>query len=130
MAQSQLDAPIQRHSIVPRRRSRRVSFLFEDQDDGHNDDASKSDVEASPFDQVLDASRYLVNTCPVPNHGKNISTLTTTTPNSASDLHTLVRRASQEFGTTSIRPRRAPSLPFVPPFLKDRARDLTGQKSQ
>lgn len=129
MAQIQFDAPTQRHLIVPRRHSRRVSFLFEDQDDGHNDDAPKSDVEASPSNQVSDASQYLVNTCAVPNHGKNIPTLTTKTPNTASDLHTLVRRASQEFGTTSIRPRRAPSLPFVPPFLKDMARDLTGQKS-
>lgn len=119
-AQHLLSGPVRRHSIVPRRHSQQVDGEVADCGDGDNDTGSDSDVQVSTPARVSDSSQYFVATSAIPRLSINFPTLLPAIQTPATNLRALVRRTSQEFGTKSARLRRTPSLPFNPPFLKDR----------
>ncbi|KAE9976035.1 hypothetical protein EG328_002875 [Venturia inaequalis] len=119
-AQHQLNGPLRRHSIVPRRYTQQVPQEVADSNDRENDTGSESCVQVSTPARVSGSSQYFVATSAIPRLSTNFPTLLPNIQTPAPNLRTLVRRTSQEFGTTSARLRRTPSLPFNPPFLEDR----------
>ena len=111
-AEQQLGSPApRRHSIVPRRHTTNFG----------SQTIENRDLMSQNGPQLMDSqSHYLYDFNAFRHNSNGMQGNTARNERPIRDLKRLTRKTSHEFGTISGRPNsRAPSLPFLPPFIKN-----------